>query len=123
MSFFLRSHVANLGTHRVPVSQHGQLAGINPLCAIFPGLIHPEHNIFFRAVHGLGLRCINRIAIIAAPVSENRALYPASEMPANVHCGVSHRMIGALRIASNDVPAAVVVQLVMPGHQPYSTPA
>src|SRR5687767_8810053 len=125
MALLLRRHTRDLVRGGRIAGEHRQLPGIDARRAIFAGLVDPQHRF---PVEPLVARLpahafLHASAAIApAPSSEMIAFHPAMEIPTNDHCTWSQRTSGTL-IMSSSVAAPVVVQRVMPSHQPSPTPA
>src|SRR5690606_36638081 len=116
-------HRADFARMRRAVPHYGELPGVDPGGAVLAGLVDADHG----CTVGHPLRALASSRRIAtADITQMIALNPASEMPPSVHGATSQRISGAFMIASSGSPPLLptgFVQGVMPGHQPYSTPA
>jgi hypothetical protein len=97
MALFLLSHMANCQGRLRLSAEHGQLPGIDALCAILAGVIDPDHpfNQLCRlditgqqggsgstSCHAAFLQSLRAaLAVTTARISEATALNPAIEMP------------------------------------------
>src|SRR5690606_22493199 len=123
MPRLLLRHGADLRRMRRPISHYRALSGVNAGGAIFTGVVDPDHR---RAVSHAGRSLAARAQIATAATVEMIALKPASDMPAKVQGATSQRTSGAFMMAASGSPptsAMLLVQPVIPSHQPYSTPA
>src|SRR3546814_9720269 len=94
----------DLARHRVAVTHHRELAGIDARRAIFAGLVDADHRGGAVLAHADDVvRRRSKVKTSAAAASEKIALKPASEMPNSRHCATSQRMIGAAMISSSEI--------------------
>src|SRR5579872_211587 len=127
MARFLACHMAQ-DRPQGAFAEDAKLALIDPLRAIFAGLIDADYlpEPFPGARIAGKPHARRREKAAPARSKDASTFHPASEMPKSAHCGSSHRTLRLARIwaRSSAIEAAVplAVQALGPGNQCCSTP-
>src|SRR6478735_8582419 len=101
MARLLVGHARDRARRLGAIAHYRELAGIDSRCAKLAGLVDADHGRGgFAPVAGppafhTRSRLPASAKMMTAAPNEMIALNPASEIPANLHCATSQRMIGA----------------------------